>query len=283
MASNTYIIPSISTVASPTFEEIENTYVPSVAITPSTPASADTVVQGGTITFTGTVVNGQPGGTDTFNWQYSSNGGNTWSPLTGAPGVSQTAPVTVQTTKTGTLTISNAQVSWNGYLIMVTATDPDGVVSSNVITLGVVGTPVLTKPVSQNVMIDGTHQNVNDGSLLGWEANGPRVGSGDTNAIPNVPLTVNAVTNTTGSVTFQWCTGTATPAPTSLAPCNGNAVANALGAGATTATFQPDVVDNAGVGGPTTYYACGYRHLEEEEEEEEEEEGIRKTRRPPTR
>jgi hypothetical protein len=228
-------IPAITSVpgAEPSLEQIEYTYIPSVTL----PLTPFIVAENGSITFNATVTNGTPGGPDTFAWAYGPTATGPW---TAFPAAQQGL---------ASLTVNPALLASDREWVMVTLTDPGGIVSSNAVQLHVVGIPVITQqPVLTNVMVAGTCHS--EPSAFGYYDPIFCLTSGTYQAL--VPLTVGPtpINHVTYNQAIQWCEGSATPAPTATL-CAPNVIAPGASNGY---SYQPDQ-SAAGVGGPTSYYA----------------------------
>ena len=139
---------------------------PSIAVTLTvntapaftTQPTSQTVTAGGATTFT-VAASGNPA--PTFQWQMSTDGGNTWSILT------ETAPYSG--TVTATLTITGAAAAMNGYEYQcLTSNSVQSNVASSAAALTVAAPPVVTtQPLPQTVTAggDATFRVANSGDL----------------------------------------------------------------------------------------------------------------------
>jgi hypothetical protein len=104
---------------------------------------SQTVPAGSNVSFS---INGVGVPQPTLQWQISTDGGNTWSNLTNAKGISGAT--------TGTLSISEAGTSMSGDQFRLVATNAAGTTTSNPATLTVILAPgVTTQPESQTVIV----------------------------------------------------------------------------------------------------------------------------------
>ncbi|HTU21258.1 MAG TPA: immunoglobulin domain-containing protein [Gemmataceae bacterium] len=110
------------------------------APTVTTQPTNQTVSASGTATFAA-AANGTP--TPTVEWQVSTDGGNTWTDISGATST--------------TLTLSNVQASQNGYEYQAIFTNSAGTATTNTATLTVQQAPsVTTQPTDQSVTVGST-------------------------------------------------------------------------------------------------------------------------------